>query len=181
MNTMNTIVIYRSKYGSTRDYAKWIAEELKCETADAKDVNAADLGKYDTVIYGGGLYGGVINGIALITKNFEKIKNKNIVVFTTALAPLSCVDYYRGVTDKNFNSEQKERIKIFNLPGKMIMEELTFAHRNAINMLKNYLESKKPLTGDRQILFDLCGKSSDLTNRAAIAPLIEYLHEAERE
>lgn len=173
---MNAIVIYKSKYGSTRDYAKWIADELECEAVESKLVNADNLEKYDTIIYGGGLYASVINGVSLITKNFEKIKSKNIIVFTTALAPLSCTDYYHSVTNKNFNSEQQEHIKIFNLLGKMIMEELTFAHRNAINMLKKFLESKSSLTGDQQILLELCGKSSDLTDRTAIVPLVEYVH-----
>ena len=33
---MNAIVIYKSKYGSTKAYAQWIAEELNCEAVDAK-------------------------------------------------------------------------------------------------------------------------------------------------
>ena len=32
---MNTIVIYKSKYGSTKTYAEWIKEELGCDIADA--------------------------------------------------------------------------------------------------------------------------------------------------
>ena len=35
---MNTIVIYKSKYGSTKDYAKWIAKELGCDAMCAGDI-----------------------------------------------------------------------------------------------------------------------------------------------
>ena len=35
---MNSIVIYKSKYGSTESYAKWIADELGCEAVDAKNM-----------------------------------------------------------------------------------------------------------------------------------------------
>lgn len=28
---MNCIVLYKSKYGATKKYAEWIAEELNCE------------------------------------------------------------------------------------------------------------------------------------------------------
>ena len=73
---MNAIVIYKSKYGSTRTYAEWIAEDLGCKAVDAKGVKADDLLQYDTIIYGGGLYAEVINGITLLTKNLEKLKDK---------------------------------------------------------------------------------------------------------
>ncbi|MEE1351031.1 MAG: flavodoxin domain-containing protein [Clostridia bacterium] len=33
---MNPIVIYKSKYGSTKQYAEWIADELNCLAVDAK-------------------------------------------------------------------------------------------------------------------------------------------------
>ena len=31
---MSTIVVYKSKYGSTKAYAQWIAEELGCEAVE---------------------------------------------------------------------------------------------------------------------------------------------------
>ena len=53
---MSTIVVYKTKYGSTKTYAEWIAEELGCVAVDAKSIKADDLLMYDTVIYGGGLF-----------------------------------------------------------------------------------------------------------------------------
>ena len=49
---MNAIVLYKSKYGSTKTYAKWIAKELSCEAKEAKGVKIDDLLSYDTIIYG---------------------------------------------------------------------------------------------------------------------------------
>ena len=72
---MNAIVVYKTKYGSTKTYAEWIAEELSADIRDAKTVKADDLLKYDTIIYGGGLYAEGINGVSLITKNYEKLKD----------------------------------------------------------------------------------------------------------
>ena len=66
---MNAIVIYKTKYGSTKTYAEWIAKELACDIVEHKSVSVADLEKYDTIIYGGGLYAEVINGVTLITRN----------------------------------------------------------------------------------------------------------------
>ena len=81
---MKSIVIYKSKYGSTKQYALWIAEELGCEAVDAKQVKADDLLEYDNIVYGGGLYAEVINGVTIITKNIENLKDKK-----------NCRIYYR--------------------------------------------------------------------------------------
>ena len=70
---MKAIVIYKSKYGSTKCYAQWIADELECDINDASNVKIEDLYEYDTIIYGGGLYAEVIAGVSLITKNNKYI------------------------------------------------------------------------------------------------------------
>ena len=72
---MNTVVVYKSKYGSTKKYAEWIAEELKCDIFDMKNITVDFLLKYDVIIYGGGLYAEIINGLYIITKNFDKFKD----------------------------------------------------------------------------------------------------------
>ncbi|MFT5873622.1 MAG: hypothetical protein ACI8WT_002569 [Clostridium sp.] len=50
---------------------------------DASKVNTNTLADYDTLIYGGGLYAVGINGVKLITKNLDKLKDKKVVVFAT--------------------------------------------------------------------------------------------------
>ena len=60
---MKTIVVYRSKYGSTKAYAEWISEALGCEMIEFKEAKIEQLMKYDTIIYGGGLYAEMINGV----------------------------------------------------------------------------------------------------------------------
>ena len=81
-----TVVIYESKYGSTRCYAQWIAEELTCSLFERKEFNPQDFTKYDVIIYGGGLYAGGVSGIKLITQNWKLLKNKQVVLFTCGLA-----------------------------------------------------------------------------------------------
>ena len=100
---MNTIVIYKSKYGSTKAYADWIAEELACTAVDVADFKPTEFDGYDTIVYGGGLYAEMIAGISLITKNADKLTDKKIAVFSTGLTPLDCREYYdKMVIEKNF-------------------------------------------------------------------------------
>lgn len=170
---MKPIVLYKSKYGSTKQYAEWIAQELTCEAVDAKGVKADDLAEYDTIVYGGGLYAEVINGITLITKNTEKLEGKRIFVFTTAITPLDCREYYEGeVLEKNFKDFPLERIKIYNFLGKMKKEELSFVHRNALKALKKIMSAKENPSDMVKLLIELCDFDDDLTDKNAICDLI---------
>ncbi len=173
---MNAIVIYKSKYGSTKAYAEWIAEELGCEAKDAKGIKVGDLLKYDTIIYGGGLYAEIISGVSLITKNIEKLKNKKLIVFTTGITPLHVREYYDGeVLDKNFKPEIRQFIKVFNFMGKMILSELSVPHRSALKMLKKIMSAKENPTELEKMLIELCDANGDFTDRAQIAELVEYV------
>ena len=174
---MNAIVVYKSKYGSTKTYAEWIAEELSCDIADAKTIKVDDLLKYDTIIYGGGLYAEIINGVYLITKNYEKLKDKKLIVYTTGITPADCREYYDGeVMEKNFK-DGAGNIKIYNFLGKMILEELTPVHRAAIKSLKKIMSAKKNPSEMVKLLIRLCDTYGDFTDKEAIADLVAYAKE----
>ena len=173
---MKPIVLYRSKYGSTKNYANWIADELSCKAMDAKSLNVSVLDDYDTIIYGGGLYAEIIAGVSLITKNIDKLSGKKLVVFTTGLTPTDCREYYDGmVLEKNFKGDIKDKIKIFNFPGKMIINELSLVHKTAIKTLKGIMSKKENPTEMEKLLIDLCDVDADLTDKNLINELVEYV------
>lgn len=172
---MKTIVIYKSKYGSTKQYAEWIGEELNCEVKDAKRVKADDLKDYETIIYGGGLYAEVISGASLITKNFDKLCGKKLIVFSTGITPLDCRDYYdKLVIEKNFRPHMLEKIKVFNFLGKMVLDELSLPHKTAIKALKKLMSSKENPTEMEKLLIELCDADGDFTDKNAINELVCY-------
>ena len=159
---MNAIVLYKSKYGSTKAYAEWIAEDLGCECRPAKGVKVDDLLSYDTIIYGGGLYAEIINGVKLI-------------IYTTGITPLDVREYYdHEVLDKNIKPEIRPYIKVYNFMGKMILDELTAPHRAAIKMLKKIMSGKENPTEMEKMLIELCDADGDFTDKSAIKELVEY-------
>ena len=176
---MNAIVVYKTKYGSTKTYAEWIAEELECEALDAKDVRAEDLEKYDAIVYGGGLYAEVINGVSLITKNLDKLDGKKIAVYSTGITPLDIRDYYdRLVLEKNFKPFMLDKIKVFNFLGKMVIDELSLVHRTALKTLKKIMSGKENPSEMEKLLVKLCDSSGDYTERSAIGELVNYIKQA---
>ena len=170
-----TIVIYKTKYGSTKSYGEWIAEDLGCCAVNAKDVKINDLLQYDTIIYGGGLYAEIINGVSLITKNFDKLSDKKVIIYTTGITPLDVRAYYDGeVLEKNFKNGVHENVKIFNFLGKMKMEELTLVHRAALKSLKKIMSAKENPSDMIKLLIELCDADGDFSDKNQIKELCEY-------
>ncbi len=175
---MKSIVIYKSKYGSTKNYAQWIGESLNCEVIEAKKASVSKLTEYDNIIYGGGLYGEVINGVHLITQNIDKLKDKKIAIFSTGITPLDCRDYYEDyVLKKNFKNGVPENIRIFNFLGKMVIDELSIVHKTAIKTLKKIMLRKENPTEMEKLLIELCDADGDFSDRDAIFELINYIEE----
>ena len=172
---MNAVVVYKTRYGSTKTYANWIGEELNCKVINAKETTIDELEKYDTIIYGGGLYAEIINGVSLITKNVDRLKNKKIAVYTTGITPLDCRDYYdKIVIEKNFKNGVPEFIKVFNFTGKMVIDELSAVHKTALKTLKKIMSSKKEPTEMEKLLIELCDADGDFSDRSQIVDLIKY-------
>lgn len=173
---MNAIVIYKSKYGSTKAYAEWIAEELGCQAVDAKNVKVDNLTQYDAVVYGGGLYAEVISGVSLITKNLDKLEGKKIAVYSTGITPLDCREYYdKIVIEKNFKPDMLSKIKVYNFLGKMIIDELSLPHKAALKTLKKIMSGKENPTEMEKMLIELCEASGDFSDKSAIKELVEYI------
>lgn len=172
---MKAVVVYKSRYGSTKTYAEWIAEELSCKALDASKTKIEDLEEFDVIVYGGGLYAEIIAGVTLITKNMDKLEGKKIAVFTTGLTPPDCREYYDDlVVSKNFKGDTYSKVKMFNYPGKMVLSELSVVHRTAIKTLKKIMSDKKNPTEMEKLLIKLCDADGDFSDRALIKELVEY-------
>lgn len=172
---LKSIVLYRSKYGSTKVYAEWIAQRLSCEAVDARGIRPEELAGYDTIVYGGGLYAEVIAGVSLITKNLSKLADKKIIVYTTGITPVDCREYYdKLVVEKNFKNNSADKVKIFNFPGKMVLSELTPVHRAAIKTLKKIMSGKQNPTEMEKLLIELCDCDGDFTDTNAAEELVAY-------
>ena len=172
---MSTIVVYKTKYGSTKTYAEWIKEELNCDICDFKSVKIDDLLKYDTIILGGGLYAEMIQGASLITKNIDKLAGKKLIIYTTGITPLDCREYYdKLVWEKNFKDVDASKIKVYNFLGKMIIDELSLPHKMAIKALKKLMSGKENPSEMEKLLIELCDADGDFTDRDAICGLVTY-------
>ena len=175
----NTIIVYESKYGSTKKYAEWLSEELFCDLVEKKKTNIDNLLSYDTIIYGGGLYAGGVSGISLITSNFDKISNKKLILFTCGLADTTDkenIDHIKQSLNKILSPEMQDKIKVFNLRGGINYKKLNFIHKTMMKMMYKMLCKKNPetLKQDDKDLIATYGGVVDFTNKSTLTPIIEY-------
>ena len=77
--------------------------------------------------------------------------------------------------EKNFKNGVPENVKIFNYMGKMILEEMNFADRAAIKMLKKVMSGRKNPSELEKLLIELCETYGDFTDKNAIGELVEYI------
>lgn len=169
-----TIIIYKSKYGTTEKYANWLADELGCDICGCKGIGKIDFNKYSTVIYGAGIYAGGI-GAKNITSCWETLKEKKIIIFTVGLSDPEKTDY-QPIIDKGFNSEQKQMIKFFHLRGGIDYKSLGFVDKMLMAMLVSVMK-KKPeaeLSDDSRMMLEAYGNKADFTDRKQIKPILEY-------
>lgn len=175
-----TVVVFQSKYGATRKYAEWIAAELNCDLFERKDVKPAMLMPYRTIIYGGGLYAGGVSGIDLLTKSFDQLSDKNLILFTCGLAdPLdqTNVDSIIQSVHKVFTSEMREKIKLFHVCGAIDYAKLGPVHKTMMAMLYRMMAKKddSSLRNEDREMLATYGKAVDFTDKSMALPLIDYV------
>lgn len=178
----HTVVIYESKYGSTRRYAEWIGKALSCPVFTRKQFPSRTIPHYDTIIYGGGLYAGGVSGIKFITQNWHSLSERTVILFTCGLADPENpenLSHIRDSLSKTLPEEILTHLHLFHLRGGLDYPRLSFLHKSMMSMLRKMLSKKDPsmlIEEDRQLLklLETQEKSVDFTDQNTIQTLVNY-------
>ncbi len=168
-----TAVLYQSKYGSTKKYADWLAEELSCDVFETKLADINQMRGHEVIILGGGIYAGGISGLSFIKKHYEKLKDKKIMVFAVGASPYDekAMDEMR----KRHFSGDLESIAFFYCRGAWNEEGMSFTDRALCAMLKKAVSKKNPADYEpwESALMQAMGGNSDWTDKDNLRPIIE--------
>jgi len=171
----NIAVIYKSKYGTTKQYAQWIADELNASLFEASEIKPSQMKDYDVVVYGGGLYAGGIIGVKLVTEN----PCNCLIVFTVGAADPETTDY-SAILSKNFTQDLLSKVKVFHLRGGIDYTKLNIVHKGMMAMLKGMTaratkKSSSEISEEDKLFFESYGKIIDFTDKTTVKPLIDYV------
>jgi len=114
---MKTIILYKSYLGTTRTYAEWLRDELKCDLKEFGEVRDEELKEYDSVIVTSGTYANHMPLVGFLKSKWEAINDKNVVVIAVGIAPEN-VEYSRK-SYEGIPTYIREKIKYFKIPGRI--------------------------------------------------------------
>jgi len=147
---MKGLVIYKGKYGATKQYAIWIGQELQLTVASADRFPLDELTRYDYIILGSSVYIGKLEIKDWLKKNFLVLRNKKLFLFQVAGSPAEQTEKRESYNKASLSSTILEKIQFYYLPGRMIMRNLSGWHRFMLNMgaklTKDPIEKKTLLT-----------------------------------
>jgi menaquinone-dependent protoporphyrinogen IX oxidase len=174
-----TLVMYFSKYGTTKKYAEWIASELNGDINSIKSIKKETLENYDTIILGSGLYAGKIAGIKILINNYEKIKNKKLVIFTCGLADYNKIENINTINkrlEEELPQNIKENVKVFYLRGGINYKKINLKYKILMWILKKMIMRKgiENINEEDKDFLETYGQKVDFVDKNNIMDIIKY-------
>ena len=172
---MKGIILFASKYGATKRYAEWLAEETGFVCTETSKARIKHVDQYDTIILCGGIYASGIAGLSFLKKNIEHLKEKRIIIFCDGASPYEESAFQQIVTHNLKGS--LAGLPCFYGRGAWNMDKMSIVDRNLCKMLQKAVLKKKP--EDREIwekaLVEAGNKVCDWTDKSYIAPVLKEI------
>lgn len=120
---MQTAILYRSIWGTTKQYAEWLHEEIDSSIFKYNKVNRRSLLSYDLVILCTATYASWISLNGFLKKNWDMLKDTKVVLLVVGSVPM---DQKSSIKSYNKLPEEiRENIEYFKIIGKK------FGYQNA--------------------------------------------------
>lgn len=126
---MKGIVIYKGKYGATRQYAEWIAAELGAPVTVPEKLNSEALADHDFVVIGGSVYVGKWQIGNWVRQNADLLQNKKLFVFIVCATPPDQYEKLQVIVRNNIPPALLKKCSIYFLHGRMILKKLSWTDR----------------------------------------------------
>ena len=172
---MKGIILYMSKYGSTKRYAEWLAEETGFDCAETNKAEFEEVKKYDVIVLGGGVYASGISRLSFFKKYYEELKDRKLIVFCAGASPYD-EEAFRKLREHNL-SGKLAGIPCFYCRGAWDMEKMTVMDRGLCRMLQKAVAKKDPETLEvwEKALLEAGTERHDWTDRSYLAPILEEI------
>lgn len=173
---MKGIILYKSKYGATKKYADWIAEETGFKSSEITKVKVSDLMPYDVIVIGGGIYASGIAGLDFLKKHIAALAGKKVIVFCDGASPYE-ENAFHAIRKHNMK-DKLENIPFFYCRGGWDMNSMTFVDRNLCKLLRKAVAKKDPSEYEvwEAALMTAGEDKCDWTDKKYIKPIIEEIY-----
>ena len=177
MSEFKTLVLYRTKHGSTKRYAGWIGDALNADVADANESGwEKELQNYDLIIYGGNLNAEGINGLGKIRSKMAAFPGKKIIYFAVGSFPPS-EETVKELTDANFPENVRAGITLFHFRGRLDYLGLNFFDKFMMRGVQQRIQKKKEhlRTATENEILMAFEQEMDWCDKTTIDPLVAHV------
>ena len=172
---MKGIILYTSKYGATKRYAEWLAEETGFDCVETKKAKIEDVKQYDTILLGGGIYASGIAGLSFLKKNITQLREKKVIVFCDGASPYE-ERAFQQIVAHNLK-DSLAGLPCFYCRGAWDPDAMSLADRTLCRMLQKAVAKKKPEDCEiwEKALLEAGDQKHDWTDRSYLAPILEAI------
>jgi menaquinone-dependent protoporphyrinogen IX oxidase len=125
---VKTLIIYKSKYGATQQYANWLHEEISDSTIiSVDDIANVNLKAYECVILGSSIYFGQLKILDLLISLWNRLDGKHVFVFGVGAVDPKIESSL--ATENSIPSYIKKNIRYVKLPGIVDEKQISFIER----------------------------------------------------
>lgn len=176
---MNSIIIYGSHYGTTKQYAEELSKRTDIKVIFFKNVNQ-QINDFDTIIYLGGLYAGGVLGMSKTLKKLHNFSGKKIIIATVGLSdPTDEVNKnnIRNNIKSQIPKEVFEKAKIFHLRGGIDYSKLNLVHKTMMKLLYNAVKNlpEEKQTAENRAMTETYNKKVNFIDFSGLDKIIDEI------
>ena len=172
--TMKILIIYDSKYGTTKTYAEMISKHIDAKIESITNITEADLQDADIVIIGTYVRVGAFHAKWRIKQHWKILKDKKIYLFSTSAEATK--SELQAILYKTFAPEDIQHIQYFSFPGVSDYTKLTRRDKVLLRFPIHALQTKAHKGDEKagQVAQQLKGICWHI-DEESILPLIEHI------
>ena len=169
------LVVYKSITGFTREYAEMIAQEIDCTLMDFKKVTVETMSDFDTVIFGGRMHAGSVDGLKKAKELWKQSKASKFMVFATGATPNEAGSVIEEMWSNNLSADELLNIPHFYMQSGLRYEKMPFSDRLMMKVFCMMMDRKKDKNEYEKQFEGVISSSYDISSKEYIAPLVEAL------
>ncbi len=178
---MSGIIVYASRYGTSREYAEKLSGLTGIPAFDRRRV--PELPKEGPVVFIGGTYAGKVADLKKTLRGFIPSKEQPVIIAAVGLSDRSEQESAAAAEaeiKKQLPPAAAAQAKIFLLRGKIDYSVLKPFHRLALALM-NSISARLPeseLPPESRIITETYGKKADFTDFGALNGIMAALSES---
>lgn len=172
------LIIYGSKYGTTKKYALHLSNVTNIPLKEYKDVKNID--SYETIVYFGALYAGGVLGMKKTFAKLINLENKKIIIATVGLGDPKILENTNNIKagmKKQISNELYEKAHIYHLRGGIDYSKLSLTHKTMMKLLYKKAKSlpDKKRNEETNTFIETYNEVVDFVDLNSLSPIIDYI------